>query len=884
MKKLSLFFSIIAAAILIQSCNQDDEIDNLEKEVDELKEKADSLAFSNYRDSLQFVLDMEALEYSKYLDSLKRADSITFAGGGSLPLSYNILVFEGSNTAVGNGQSDTRFAGIEAFDTQVTVTITQYGETQTVTTTDGLAHFENIGRGIINGSISAEGYTTLEFSTETLISPTEELMDDEDYMDYVMNSSLGHTFALFALTGDNVSTLMGRATVETDLTNAAPELVPAGTTFLASIDVDDSGFQDRYLTNYNKVLFTDHIISFGYSPVFKSDIDAAGDYTFSLPASPDGLPIKLEYSDFVADQIAYIEDNGDVTERTASTVYGPDHAASAVPATSLTPTVVFEAGGGASATAEVSGTGSITALNLINGGQNYQGTPVVLIDPPATAGGTSATATATVANGVVTGITLTDGGSGYIASPGITITEGDGALAQVTSLYPLDIDNGSNVGGGVGTVELNSAGVYWANGPVTPYVLFNGILEGSAADVPDVTVTMNAQGNVASVEVVSNGYDYSGAPTVTFTAGSGATAEVETVDGTGAILTVTITNPGQFYAAVESIDIISSGGADAQLTVQIDNAANDFGLTNLQVANGGTGYVPGDAIVFNTALVSAASATAIWEGQSIESYQILASYGGTDVDLYINDPLVVFSAPEYQGPGARTAQGTAVISNGRLIGIDITDHGRGYYGIPSITILSGSGALAQSEFDEMKISGFNILDQGAGYLEAPDVMIVDQSGAGTGAAATASLVDGRVTSLSITDAGSGYINVGSIEVIFLDPGTTYDAVNKTLITNEAEATIEVTDGVITAINVIAGGDNYKTTNVLVESTKGSGFAGTVNVAGGRITGVTVTEGGVGYVNGNNPGSAQSFSGPSTFTSLSGITRVLDVSYGTGQVR
>ncbi|MFT6867421.1 MAG: hypothetical protein ACJA08_002264 [Cyclobacteriaceae bacterium] len=880
MKKISIVVSFLFSVILFQSCN-DDEVKKLEKEIEEITAKADSLQYSQYLDSLEFVLAMKALDYSIYVDSLIRVDSLTALSDGKLPFTYNIVVFEGSNTSVGTGEST---GGRKAeFDTQVTVTISQFGQTQTVVTTNGLAQFENVGRGIINGSISATNYTTLEFSTETLIRPTQELIDNEDYMDYVINSSLGHTFAIFAITGENSNTLIGRATVETDLTNSSTEFVPSGTVFLASIDVENVSFKETYLLNINKTLFTDNLISFGYSPVFKSSIDASGDYSFLLPASPSGLPIRLVYSDFISNQVAYVQDNGDLTERTVSAVYGPDHTASAVPTTTLAPIAVFEAGGGALATAEVSGTGSITAINLINGGQNFQGTPQVIISAPATAGGTQATATATFSNGTVTGITLTDGGNGYISSPLITISEGAGALAQVSGLYPIDIDSGSDIGGGVGTVQLSSSGVYWSNGPVSPFVLFNGVLEGSVAGVPDVSVNMNNQGNVANVVVIDRGYGYTGAPTVGFSVGQGATAQVGTVDGTGAITSVTITSPGQFYAAIDDIIISSSGGSGAQLTIQID-PGNNFGLSNIQIANAGSGYSPGDGVTFVTALVNSASATAVWEGQSIESYQITAAFGGTNADLYINTPLVVFSAPDYNGPGARRALGTAVISNGRLTGIQITDNGRGYYNFPTISILSGSGALAQTEFDEMKISGFSISDQGSGYLAAPDILIIDQSGAGTSATAIANLTDGRVTSIALTNSGSGYINVSSIEVIFLDPGTSYDAVNKLLIANPAEAAIEVTDGVISSVNVISGGSNYKAANILIESTKGSGFAGTVTIANGRIADVVVGNGGVGYVNGNNPGLAVPFSGTSSYSSYSGITRVLDVNYGTGLIR
>lgn len=877
---------LLLLTLLFTACKDDeDKISKLEDEIEALEDFLDSANLAYYKDSLAFVIQLSEIEYQRYTDSLRRADSIVVANTNGdfstdLPFTYTIVVFDGSNTAI-NGRTEAA----AAFDGEVTVSITQFGETISKTTTDGLVSFENIGRGIISGSIKATGYTTFQWSSETLIRPTLELIDNAVYMEYVINSALGHAFTIFSTSGDKTSTLSGQVTAQTDLTNTVAELAPVGTTISAFIDVDDASFTERFVTAQNIQLFTDNILTYGYSPVLTAATDASGIYTFAMPASPMGLPIKMNYSDFVADQTAFIQSNGDVTERVGSAVYGQSHTPTAVPTISVAPTVSFSAGGGASITAQVSGSGSITALNLVNGGQNFQGTPRIIIGAPNTAGGTQATATATVANGIVTGVTLTDGGSGYTSTPSITITEGFGATAQVTSLYPNDFDTNAsgNQGGGVAAVQIGNSGGYWSNNaPVTPFVLFNNVLEGSAASVPDVSVSMNAQGNIASISVNNRGYGYASVPAITITSGRNATAVVDSVNGTGAIARVVLSNAGEYYAAVADITV-AGGGSGATFTVDID-AANNSRLTNLQITSGGTGYTVGQTISFDNGTFSNASASAVWEGQSIETYQITSSYGGTAAAEYINTPLIVFSEPDYKGANSRTAEGTAVIVDGRLTGINFTDHGRGYYTAPSITILSGSGASAQTAFDEMKISGFSISNSGSGYLAAPDLIIVDSDGFGTGATATTSLTDGRVTGIQLTNPGSGYINSGSITVVVLDPGTTYNEVTMARSSNPATASVEVTDGVITAVNIIESGDNYKAANVMISSIMGTGFTATAAIANGQIANVTVTSGGTGYVNNNVPGVAQPFTGPATYTSTSGITRIVDIYYGTGKVR
>lgn len=70
------------------------------------------------------------------------------------------------------------------------------------------------------------------------------------------------------------------------------------------------------------------------------------------------------------------------------------------------------------ATTTLSG-GTVTAINLFDGGSDYSETPptITFTNPPA--GGTAPTATATVSGGVVTGFTISDGGSGYTTTPAV---------------------------------------------------------------------------------------------------------------------------------------------------------------------------------------------------------------------------------------------------------------------------------------------------------------------------------------------------------------------------------------------------------------------------------------------------------------------------------
>ena len=73
---------------------------------------------------------------------------------------------------------------------------------------------------------------------------------------------------------------------------------------------------------------------------------------------------------------------------------------------------------GAAATALVSAAGTISSLDITNGGSGYSGSATIKISAPPAIGvgvGTTAVATATITNGVITGTTITNPGLGYSA-------------------------------------------------------------------------------------------------------------------------------------------------------------------------------------------------------------------------------------------------------------------------------------------------------------------------------------------------------------------------------------------------------------------------------------------------------------------------------------
>lgn len=895
-------------------------------------------------DSLKYILALDSITYTRFLDSLQRADSIaaaTFGMEANLPFTYELVLYNGSTEFVStNGRT-------EGFSSDITVTITQYGVSQTQTSSNGTFSFPNIGHGVINGEVSGTGYTGMKWQVAVDLVDNGDIFDDLydliDYIDgngateanpdnldyymrvlydYIYNYSFGNSFVVFETSGANTATLTGRAFIETDLTNAGPEVAPAGTGFTAYIDLDDGNFDDFMddLNDYWHYIWEAE--SFSYEAVSYATVDANGDYTFAnLPASPNGLPLVFEYSDVVANQTFFDDngtgtDGGDITEYVGRTKFGPGIGTSTVPVVTQAATVAFEAGGGAVASANISGTGSLTDLNIDNGGTNFQGTPRVWISEPVNGpnatGGTQATATATVTDGRVTGVTLTDPGSGYTTDPTIIVTEGAGATATVDS-YLVDATNG-----GVDNLILTSSGtsayqsapnvVFWydndgdlgydpgeeLNATNFPTGVDNGA-DQSGTDFPTATAAINGAGSVSSYTITNSGSTMTFTPNVMITSGLGA---VGTIDVVGGIFQNVQITGGEFYTEAPSVAIPVGAGAGDGAAVLTGTVS--AGVPGVTITNAGTTYTDGTwPLVFTSNGGTGATADVIWEGMGISGISINNS-GIIQPDglYYTTTPIVLFDMPNINIPGVSArAEGTAVLSNdGRVIRIDVTNVGAGYDGTEGLTLISGSGATLHAEFDQQILSGIDVTNEGSGYLVAPEIMIVDVTGGGTGAMATANLTDGRVTSVDITNTGSGYLAAGNIRVVFIDPGTTFDPsgtgtngsfdfpANATswVIPNTAQADLLITDGIVTDIELISNGDNYPDgTMVVIDALTGDGFDATAVIAGGKVTAVTINDGGEGYVGGNNPGAAVGFSGVGSMSTIPGITRVRDINYGTG---
>ncbi len=659
-------------------------------------------------------------------DSLRVSDSLRRINAAGI-VNYAITVVNGSTSTMfanptGPGRtSDTQSALVDAF-----VTISQFGKTLKDTTdASGMVVFNGFFRSAVNISIEKAGFTKVSYIAAVGI------VDDTPNPSI---SFVGNIIPIFETAGANTSSISGKATIQTNLTNKNRELAPDGTTLMVGIDATQSTFSNRFLTTAlanifplpvtsAKKIFVGEIMQANYSTGVVGTL-ANGLYTITVPSAIDGLPITLQYSDVAADQTLFQTSPFNTATTYRNIFPGIAYTPTAIPAAGSV-LVSFNAGSGAAASPVISSPETIDRINVIDGGSGYSGTPLVEI----VGDGTGATATAVVSNGVVSGITLTSGGTGYTFQPTVNLISGSGAAAT-TSL----IANGTITG-----VFFNNSGSGYT---VAPTVTFGA--PGGTGTTALGTAVIDAAGRVTSVTITNAGSGYTTNPAVTFGAApaGGVTAVGIGIYSGQSIGNIVLTASGVNYTYPPTVTFSAPqrpNGVRATGTAIVDSRF----VVSITVTNAGSGYTSAPTITINAG--SGANAQALLSGGPIISAEII-SQGAN----YVSPPVV-----RIEGDGLGAA-GTAVIAEGRVVGITITNGGSGYTpGSTTITLVSGSGAQGFATVVGGVVTGVTIANGGNNYTGAP--LVTFTSAIGGGATGTATVSGGQITGVTITNGGTGYV-------------------------------------------------------------------------------------------------------------------------------
>jgi hypothetical protein len=679
-------------------------------------------------------------------DSLRVSDSLRLTNNAGI-VNYGVTIVNGSTSSIfANGRTDATQSAIDG----AIVTISQYGKIMKDTTdASGIAVFNGFFRSAVNITVEAPGFTKVSYIAAVNI---------QDSTRTGTISFVGNIIPVFATTGTGTATISGRATIQTDLRNKSRELAPDGTVVTANIDASNgSDFSDKFLTtdidDYKytsgcgcEFIYVGNILQASYQTEARGTV-TGGNYTITVPAAIDGLPLILNYSDVAADQTLFVEDGdpdySDDTpgDRTVSvrTLFGPSIAADDIPSGS-TVNVDFESfSSPASANAVVSTTsGTLDRINVTAAGSGYSGTPLIEITG---GGGTGAAATATVVDGRVTNITLTNPGSGYTGTPTVTLLSGAGAAASTTNL---------SQDGTVTSVVITNSGSGYVTAPTVTITAPTGT--GLTAAVTATGTATIVNGRVTGVTITNPGAAYITNPTITFSAppAGGVNATANAFYSGQSVSDVQVTNPGAGYSYAPAVTFSAPNiatGVRATGTALINPITRQ--VTGINITNPGMGYTATPTVTLSAVTV-AATTEVFLTGGSVLSADIISQ--GSD---YAYAPTVVFT-----GGGGTGAAGTAVLVNGRVVGINITNGGVGYTSAPTIELNSGENAQGFATVTNGVITAITVTDGGFGFTGAPRVVIGSSVGGGATATATVNAA-GAITGITVTAGGTGYLEGNS---------------------------------------------------------------------------------------------------------------------------
>jgi hypothetical protein len=218
-------------------------------------------------------------------------------------------------------------------------------------------------------------------------------------------------------------------------------------------------------------------------------------------------------------------------------------------------------------------------------------------------------------------------------------------------------------------------------------------------------------------------------------------------------------------------------------------------------------------------------------------------------------PAVLLSSP-------RPATATAIIANGFVTAITISDAGFDYTNTPLVYLVGGggSGAHAIATVSNGIVTGITIINAGSGYTNAPIIVITPPLPLilGVGNAvylAFANLTVGASYQLQISQSGT-WENFGSS--FMADAGNFSQYVDGAAngssfrlaalpIPSGATATAILSHDFVVAATVTDGGSGYVSAPVVqIIGGGGSGAQATATVSNGVVTAINITDAGFGY--------------------------------------
>ena len=321
------------------------------------------------------------------------------------------------------------------------------------------------------------------------------------------------------------------------------------------------------------------------------------------------------------------------------------------------------------------------------------------------------------------------------------------------------------------------------------------------------------------VNILSGGFDYSSAPTITTYGGQGSGMTFTTTEQAGAVVAIDITNPGTGYEVGDVPQLAFTGGG-SDTSAELIATINAGGVGGVNITAPGSGYTSATVAFTGGGGTGAAGTVIINTGVT----SVAVTAGGTNY---------TYATVTFSGGGGTGATAVPNITGGVITSVTVTNSGANYTSAPTPTLNgTGTGAtLGTVTIGGGLITGVQITSPGSGYVTAPTVAF---SGTGTGATGTALLSPSGVSAVGVINPGTGFTSPPLVS--FVGGGGA-----------GATGFVELEPTSIASVNLTAGGSNYTITPVVAFIGGGGEGASAICIMnGGSVGRIQMISGGAGY--------------------------------------
>lgn len=451
--------------------------------------------------------------------------------------------------------------------------------------------------------------------------------------------------------------------------------------------------------------------------------------------------------------------------------------------------------------------GGLIKIQVSTGGGSYAEPPTVAI---AGGGGTGAAAVAHLSGGAVQSVVITNAGTGYTSSPDVSFH----VATQAATISAVTASTES------ATITLS--------GPVDeatwPIIVNNGITAGVQNWISNTQLVASSTGLAVGAATLSKAGDGAAATAYAYTDSlrpislfRGRFNDVYGVDGMGR---------GVRYVLRQKP---SYGEADME-TVGGDTLIAEDGVTLITEYGAQVNAIP---IGINKPAVGpTVSAATTAGGRYVSAIQMVRGGAG-----YAGIPTVTLTG----GTPTRQAKARAIVQNGRVDRIFVTDEGAGYQDTPTVELSGGVGSGATFDVGVIgRVGAVRLVAGGTGYTSnattAPAIVFNNTNGLTEATARCQVNARGEIESVFLLSAGTGASTTGVTASVTGGGGT------------GAEVALDMVYGVA-ALTVSNSGSGYFTQPLVtiqraIDDTQSVDASATASVGpAGNITGATVLSGG-----------------------------------------